>query len=236
MICLVDERISDKCLSALRAEGFYVVKMPPYTKLSSPVASHPDMLAFVHGSNMISSEDYRRENPAVFDEIKAHSKKLNIIFTDDVFSKEYPRDALFNVLTVGDYAFLNENTVSAEVLNYLTECGLRVVHVNQGYPACTALAFAKSALTADKGMKRALAESGFTVTEVSDGSVSLPPYKYGFIGGACGVFLNKIYFLGDLKSHTDAAKIEAAITADGFVPISLSDEPLADLGRIIFID
>ena len=236
MICLVDERISDKCLNARAGEGFHVVKMPRCKKLPKALASHPDMLAFVHGKSIISSEDYRKENPSVFEEINTHSKNAEISFTDDVFAEEYPRDALFNALVIGNRIFLNKNTVSRAVLNYAQRLGLGIVHVNQGYPACTVLAFGKSAITADKGMKKALSEANLTVTEISDGSISLPPYKYGFIGGACGVLGKKIYFLGDLKTHADAKKIESAIRDAGFIPVSLSDEPLADLGRIIFID
>ena len=71
---------------------------------------------------------------------------------------------------------------------------------------------------------------------IENGDISLPPYEYGFIGGAAGVYKNEVYFLGDISLHRSAKKICDAIRAEGFEPVSLSSEPLSDLGRILFID
>ena len=114
--------------------------------------------------------------------------------------------------------------------------GLTSVNVKQGYPACTALAFGNSAITADRGMMAALTSREIKTTLISTADISLPPYEYGFIGGAAGVYKNEVYFLGDVHAHRDSEVIRQAITEAGYLPVSLSDEPLADLGRIIFID
>ena len=68
------------------------------------------------------------------------------------------------------------------------------------------------------------------------GDILLPPHEYGFIGGAAGVFRDNVYFIGSIERHRDFHKIDAAIRAEGYTPVSLSDGPLTDLGRIIFID
>ena len=85
-------------------------------------------------------------------------------------------------------------------------------------------------------MSRALSNCGIKVTKIQNGAIALPPYEYGFIGGAAGVFKDKVYFSGNVERHPDGKRIIDAITGEGFVPISLSDEPLADVGRIIFIE
>ena len=69
-----------------------------------------------------------------------------------------------------------------------------------------------------------------------NGDISLSPYEYGFIGGASGVFRDKLYFIGDLRLHRDAEKIENAARLQGLSPVSLGSFPLIDLGKIIFID
>ena len=56
------------------------------------------------------------------------------------------------------------------------------------------------------------------------------------IGGASGVFKDKLYFIGDYKLHRDSETIEAAAKMAKLTPISLGSFPLTDLGRIIFID
>ena len=236
MICLVDERISAKCERALLLRGFRVIKLPPSESLSEAVASHPDMLTFCHGNKIIASADYCERYPWVFTDIRELSNNAEFLFTSDVFMKEYPRDAIFNALLAKEYILLKEDTVSKSVLEYAKQAGLTPVSVKQGYPACTALVFGGGAITSDRGMCDALSRCGLEVTLINNGDILLPPYEYGFIGGASGVLGDKVYFLGDIMKHRDAERICEAIKRQNYTPVSLSDEPLADLGRIIFID
>lgn len=235
MICLVDERISEKCERGLLKRGFRVIKMPGSDRLSPPVSAHPDILLFYHNNNIITSAEYCEKFPYVFSYIREFSE-ASITFTSDIQEPKYPNDAIFNALAIGDCIFLKEDTVSDSIKTYAKKNGLRIISVKQGYPACTALAFGCSAITADEGMKRALTQAGFCVTLISNGDISLPPYEYGFIGGTAGISGKTVYFLGDVLLHRDGQKIVDAIHNEGYSYVSLSDEPLADLGRIIFVD
>ena len=235
MICLVDERISPKCERRLTLEGFHLIKLPPSPKLPKPLASHPDMLLFHHNGNIIASAEYCERYPWVFSDIREYSG-ASLTFTSDVFSDKYPRDAIFNALVIENKIFMRENTVSSALRDYAVRRGLETVRTEQGYPACTTLAFGSRAVTSDMGMAKILEGCGVSVTSIQNGDISLPPYEYGFIGGASGVYKNKIYFLGDITSHRDYRLIESAVFEAGYTPVSLSDEPLSDLGRIIFVD
>ena len=236
MICLVDERISEKCERALLLRGARLIKLPPSEKLPAPMASHPDMLLFLHKNRIIASAEYCERYPYIFSDIRAFSDLAQFTFTADVFGDKYPNDAIFNALTVGDRMFLKKDTASKAVISYAETCGLDIINTRQGYPACTVLAFGGAAITADVGMARQLTEAGIRVTLIENGDILLPPYGYGFIGGASGVYKNEVYFLGDVQSHRDATKICDSIRSEGFTPICLSNEPLSDLGRILFID
>lgn len=237
MICaLVDERIDETSERALLKRGFRVIRLPASKSLGTAVASHPDMLLFYYKNKIITSAEYCELAPYVFSDIRELSPRVNITFTSDSFHKEYPRDAIFNALPIGKHLFCKANSVSHRVLDYAGELGLELVSVKQGYPACTTLAFGGSAITADSGMAKALSAHGIKVTKVSCGGIELPPYEYGFIGGAAGVFGDTVYFIGNLDTHPDAARIRSAIEAEGFYAVSLSNGPLRDLGRIIFID
>ena len=237
MICaLVDERIDKESEVALLKRGFRVIRLPASNSLGAAVASHPDMLLFYYKNRIISSAEYCDRAPYVFSDIRELLPSVNITLTSDSFHKDYPRDAIFNALPIGKHLFCKADSVSRALLDYAAEAGLRVVHTRQGYPACTTLAFGNSAITADAGMARALTERGIKVTLISPGGIELPPYEYGFIGGAAGVYGNTVYFIGNLDTHPDAARIRSAIEAEGFSIASLSDGPLRDLGRIIFVD
>lgn len=235
MLCILDERASRECEVSLMSRGFRVLRLPPFRRLGEAVASHPDMLTFYHGGELIASEEYRAENPAIFSEI-AHQTNAEQIFTDESFCAEYPYDARLNALVCGNKIFYKRDTVSAAIKEHARAAGLCEVSVKQGYPACTVLTFGNSAITADRGMARVLAAHGTKVTVISDGGISLPPYEYGFIGGCAGVYGNEVYFLGDVRRHAEAKAICAAIEGAGYLPVSLSEEPLRDFGRILFIE
>ena len=236
-LAIVDCRISESCERGLEKRGFHVIRMPANERLGEAVSSHPDMLMLSHGKHIITNAAYCDTGAYAFTEIRELCPDVSIRFADDEMMAKYPHDAIYNALIMGDKIFCREATVSPAVLEYAEDHGLKVINVNQGYPACTVLALSDtSAITADEGMARVLRQSGISVTVIRNGDISLPPYEYDFIGGAAGVHNGHAYFLGNLDTHRDADAIKAACDLAKVSPVSLSDEELVDLGRIIFIE
>lgn len=236
-ICIVDERMPEAAKRHLALEGFYIIEANRSKGLSEPLSSHPDMLFFFHEKTLISTAEYCGENPFIFEDLSRLIPGLTIKLTADSFAEKYPRDAIFNALVMGNKIFLKEDSVSSSVIEYAKRRGLEICNTRQGYPACTTLALSdRAAITADQGMAKLLSSHGIDVTLINNGDISLSPYEYGFIGGASGVFRDKLYFIGDLKLHRDAEKIENAARLQGLSPVSLGSFPLIDLGKIIFID
>ncbi len=234
MISIVDERISEKMKRRLQFFST-VIALPRSSDLGEAVCSHPDILMLAHENRIITSADYCEKFPWVFSDIREYSS-CEFTVTSDKFGKKYPTDAIFNALIINNYIFYKEDSVASAVKEYAKAKGLTPISVNQGYPACTTLAFKNSAITADRGMAKALSSVGIKVTLIGNGDILLPPHEYGFIGGASGVYKDTVYFLGDITRHRDFALIEKAIKDEGLSYVSLSDEPLCDLGRILFID
>ncbi|MBO5945930.1 MAG: hypothetical protein J6Q69_04925 [Clostridia bacterium] len=234
-VALVDNRITDECERALLIRGYNVIRMPAARELSPPMASHPDMLLFYHKGQIISTADYGEVGEYVFTDLRC-ACDVKMKFTSSTHADRYPRDAILNALVIGDRLFCKRDTVDEAVLSYAKEAGLKIVPTRQGYPACTVLALDEShAITADRGMGEVMRNEGISVTLIEDGDISLPPYEYGFIGGASGVDGNCVYFLGDVTRHRSYDKIKCAIDEVGMSIVSLGKGPLEDLGRIIFI-
>lgn len=234
-IALVDSRIGSECERALMLRGFRVISMPKSRKLSEPLASHPDMLVFFHDGHLITTADYGEDAEYVFTDIRCESD-ITMHFSSQAHGEKYPYDALLNALVMGDQLFCKEDTVCEGVIDYARARGMKIIPVKQGYPACTVLPLDENhAITADRGMCDAMMREGIDVTLIEDGDISLPPYEYGFIGGAAGVYNGVVYFLGDARLHRSYDKIDAAIKSLGMSSIMLSTDPLSDLGRIIFI-
>lgn len=237
---LVDCRISEACLRKLMILGFSPIALPPSANLPEAIASHPDTLFFRLADKLISSADYCDEAPYVFTDLRERHPSLALQLSSTEFAKEYPRDCPYNALALAGKLYARLASISDSVIEHASNKGYEIVNSNQGYPACTTLAFESCgdayAITADEGMARVLEKNGVRVTKIAVGGITLPPYEYGFIGGASGVYKNKIYFLGDVTKHPDAKIILKTISDAGLEAVSLSDEPLFDGGGLIFID
>ena len=157
--------------------------------------------------------------------------------TADDVGRDYPRDVGLNALRMGNKLFLRRASASEALLAAAERTGIEIVDVKQGYPACTVLKLSDSAaITADRGMAATLEKHGIRVTLIDSGDVSLPPYEYGFIGGAGEADGGKLFFFGDVKTHRDADKIIAAAEAEGLRIVPLSTGVLRDLGGILFTE
>ena len=240
LFAIVDSRISENCEEELLARGFEIIKLARDERLGEAVASHTDMLIFRYEDTFIGPRAYFEKNKTIFNKIKNSLPHFNFILTDDEIFCDYPRDAIFNALRLGDKLFSKTDTVSSAVLELAEANNLKVIRVKQGYPACTTLAVGDNfAITSDKGMARALCTSGVEVLEIPESdAIRLPPYKNGFIGGAAGVLEKTVYFIGNLYAHPFGKEIELALSRRGYEAVSLdsSSDALFDLGGMILIN
>ena len=238
-IAITDSRIDAEAERRLTLLGYRVLTLPPYSKLSAPVASHPDMLIKRIGNELFTSADYCEEASYVFSDLSLLSvgTGTRFTFTADEFAPTYPSDVRFNALEMGNKLFCRVKSASESMLRAAEKHGLEIVNVNQGYPACTVLKLSDTAaITADAGMAQILEKHGIRVTLIANGGISLPPYEYGFIGGAGAVDGECLYFFGNPKLHTDADKILEAASKEGLRVVPLSSLGLCDLGGIIFTE
>jgi hypothetical protein len=178
--------------------------------------------------------EYRNENTELFGKLEEALNPLRFIYTDDALRSEYPADAKLNCLVMGKKLFCNEKTLSPTVLDYAKASGYEIIGVKQGYPACTALPIGENAaITADRGMANALSGAGIKVftTEDTEG-ISLPPHKFGFIGGCCHRHGNDYLFFGNAKSYEFFRVLARAIKEENGKIISLDPTAnrLFDLG------
>lgn len=233
---LIDGRMNDECERSLALRGFYPIRLPRHKGLPEAISSHPDSLVFFCNDTLITPSEYCECAPYVFTDIRDRHKDIRLIFSADELGSSYPEDAKMNALVHSSVLFAREKSLSPAIKDYCLSAGCKLTNVSQGYPACSALTFGTAALTSDMGLHRAFLSEGIDSTLIECGGILLPPYEYGFIGGASGVYKDKIYFIGDYKTHPSASLIEEAAKRAGYTPISLIDGPLIDLGGLIFLE
>ncbi len=232
---IADCRISEECKSTLSRFVDKIILLPPHGALPSPVASHPDMLIWVYGKNIITYRDYCKTAAAQLD-ILANAG-FELIFTDERVSAEYPCDVALNCALVGKHIICREASTSKKIKQLAEREGLALVNTRQGYAKCSCATVSENAIiTADRSILKAARAVGIDALLISEGNVSLKGYNSGFIGGACGSTHDFIFFCGALDSHPDEAAIRSFCQRHGKRTVSLSCEPLVDLGTVFVIE
>ena len=235
MLVITDERINKNSLSALVGLGFEPILLPKADHLSKSVAAHTDMLIFIGFGRLFCHKKYYEKNSALIDRICAQTG-LELTVSQEPTGEKYPLDVLFNACIVGERLICNEKTVSKFILDAARNSDCEIINVPQGYTKCSVCVVSENAIiTADKAIFAACSAHGIDVLTVNEGYISLPPYDYGFIGGASGLCDDKIYFCGSLDAHPDGAKIKEFCFKHKKIAISLSDDELQDVGSLFFI-
>ena len=88
-------------------------------------------------------------------------------------------------------------------------------------------------LTSDRGIFHVAEKEGIDSAFVSSSGITLPGYKEGFIGGACGCIGRTVIFFGDVRLLPDGEKAEDFIKSKGYDPYYLSDKPPVDFGGMV---
>ena len=235
MIAILDCRASEAVLNALKCNGLETVLMPPSPSLQRGVASHTDMLIFIGFGRLFCHTSYYESNRSLVNNI-AHIGGLTLSLSNEAWSQDYPNDVLFNACLIGNRLICNEKTVSKDILKAAEASRTETINVNQGYTKCSICTVSENAIiTSDKSIAKACQSAGMDVLLISEGHISLPPYEFGFIGGASGLCGDSVYFGGSLSTHPDGDKIIEYCHKHEKKAISLSSEKLQDVGSIFFI-
>ena len=236
MIIIADNRINASALSSLSAISENVLLMPAADYLQKGVASHPDMLLFIGFEHIFCHRRYFDKNSELIERISAHTD-YEICISDEQTDEKYPHDVLFNAFILGHRLICNTKTVSKLILDFAEKYDHDIVHVSQGYAKCSVAVVSDNAIiTSDKAISSTCANLGIDVLTISEGHIFLPPYDYGFIGGTCGVYEDKIYFCGSIEKLPDAMSIKEFCRKHGKTAISLSLDALQDVGSLFFIN
>ena len=230
---ITDNRIDEKCESALKSRGFELIRMPPFSFLQEPVSAHPDMLLFIGKGNLICHKDYFGIAGEQISKISRISNN-EVVLSEEEIGKEYPGDVLFNAAPIGDMLICRRDAASKMITGLYGE--ENVINVKQGYAKCSVCVVSDNAIiTADRAIAKAAEKNGIDVLLVSPNGVRLDGYDCGFIGGASGADEENVYFCGNTDLHPDGNKIKEFCKKHGKTAVSLSDEPLYDYGTLMFI-
>lgn len=234
---IVDERIDKDAELSLMRLGFFIMKLPGCSLLPEAIRSHPDSLILKCGDELISYSSYVEEGLSVFSDVREYHRNIRLTFVSDEPGKKYPSDCKLNAIVQRNRLFARLDSLAEGVKKFAEGAGLRLINTRQGYPACSTLTLGDThAITADKGLKKALEAEGTKVLLISEGGISLPPYEYGFIGGASFVYEKRVYFFGDILTHPNGELIKDFLHSIGYEAVSLSRGALIDYGGAVILE
>lgn len=234
-LAVAGQGLSEKCRTRLTDLGFEVVILPPYSRLGRGVDTHADLMLFPLDGKIFIYRELIDLLPTLISELT--QRGYEIMAVDTPPSEKYPSDIGLNCLKIGKNIFCRKKNVAREVLEYAESNGYNVKNTNQGYARCTAAPLSdKGIISADVSMLKVASECGLAALSVSVGTVALDGFEYGFIGGACGAYGDSLYFSGDIYSHPDGKDVVDFCHRHSTSVVSLSDEPLSDVGSLFFFD
>lgn len=226
---LVDFRISKKSENSLKESGYSVIKTEKCIDLAEPVCGHPDMVAC-----KLSDSDILIKTTLCG---LLNFTNLNIIKGKSNLKPEYPFDIAYNAAVVGKYIFCNEKYTDKGIIEYCKKNGIKILNVKQGYAKCSICIVSDNAIiTADKCIYNAAKENKIDVLLIDNKGIILNGYDEGFIGGATGLIEKDLLAVnGNIELHKSRDEIKSFCRKYGVNIISLSDEPITDIGSIIRI-
>lgn len=236
---VIDCRMSNKCKKSLGALGYKLIEISENPYMDKPVSAHPDIFLFCYKDNII----VEKKNLTFLKQMFNANDCVRIIDAewDFINNIRYPDDCCLNFAVCGKYLIGNMKHINP-VLAEFAECNsMEYIHVNQGYSKCNICVINDHALiTEDKGIAEACTSNGIDVLLLCSNYVKLNGYKYGFIGGASGRFVDekgrsKILFCGCIEKHPEYQAIKSFCDKHGAEPVSLSDEQLYDYGSVILL-
>ena len=164
------------------------------------------------------------------------SDSYHVISCGEYIAGKYPANVALNALKLGKRLICRVPSLDDKVKKYCADHGYELNHVNQGYAKCSCAVVSDNAIiTADKGIYHSLKESSVDILLIEEGRVALKGADHGFIGGASGYDKENhtLYFCGDIRSHPDHNRIREFCAGYGMQCVSLCDEQLTDIGRIL---
>ncbi len=229
---LLGQKYADILEKPLKNTGITPIFVPDNSSIDSRLSGHVDLSVFHLGG----------EKCLLAPELKGSvlEKKLMEIgieqsFLSQSLGKKYPDDAALNACAVGNALIYCKSSTAGQIVDYFTSRGSKMIPVKQGYSRCSICVVDKeSIITADRGIARSAAHSGFDVLLISQGYVNLPGFEYGFIGGATfKMSADRLAFTGVLNHHADKDKILDFLRKKSVEPVFLTDLPIFDIGGAV---
>ncbi len=221
--CVIVSAVKSAVIEALHRMGIRTISPQRLPYIQGAEAWHADMGVCDRGGGKLLVASQMDEATVKL----LRSEGTAVTFTQHPVTAEAP---LLNVCYLGNRLLCHPGTTAPELLTHE-----HIIPTRQRYAGCcTAVVSENAVITSDPSISRNCTKAGIDVLTIRPGHIRLDGYAYGFIGGCCGLLSpNLLAFSGNLACHPDNEAIQAFTNLHNVDIISLSQEPLYDIGAII---
>ncbi len=218
--CVISGEMPEEMRSNLAEFTDEVIPLPPDDDLAAPVRCHPDMVFAVLDGRLFVHRRYIQAHPTAVERICTLGG-FDLTVTDDRRETRYPYDVGFNAAVWCENLLCRPDATSPALLGHAKSSGYRIVPLKQGYAGCSCLTTDEAVYTLDRGIAKSLGNAGIPCV-LLEGSILLPGYDGGFLGGATGYVDGRIFLCGRTFPGLPSSVL------------SLADSPVTDYGGIKF--
>ena len=226
---IVDGKMPDFAKAKL-AECGHLLELETSGITYPAISGHPDIFFCPTRAGLIVAPDLPEEYFSLLDLHRIKYRK-----GETAVGSAYPQTAPFNAVVTSKYIIHNLKLTDPLLLKACE--GLTPIHVNQGYTRCNLLVLDENLfVSSDKGICNTLLDHDLHCHYFPPHEIKLEGFSNGFLGGACGIWDQKLFMCGSLKYHSWGQQFREIIEAEDLAIIELIDKPLMDVGSIIFFE
>jgi len=227
MLIIIDKKIPVEAKEKLKEYG-ELLELETKGIVYDSISGHPDIFFCQLGDSTV----YAPNLPEKF-LLPLQERSIKLIKGELPLGQKYPETAKYNAVFIEDMLYHNFRHTDSVITDSIGEADL--THINQGYTKCNLIALGNdNFITSDEGVKRTLERFDKNALYVNPEKIILPEKKHGFIGGCCGIFDKKVFFIGSLSHIQNGEKIKQFINESGLEVVELYDGPLFDGGSLVF--
>ena len=230
---IIGEKYAEILQNSFEIREISTILVPNDPCVDPRLSGHADLSVFHAGGERLFLAPYLKRT-AFHNRLAELGAEL--VFPEIVQRPDYPRDAQLNACVVGKRLICSPKVTANEIVDFFTnEANTESISVRQGYVNCSVCVVDEGSLiTADRGIARAAEQHGSDVLLISSGSIDLPGFACGFIGGAAfRLSEHTMAFTGVLDRHPDKEAILSFLDRHGLEADYLTNRPIFDIGGAI---
>lgn len=228
-LAIVDTRCSKEIFENLSAYAEEVFRFQTTDITYASISCHPDIFIFQDKGVLIVAPNTPEVLIKKFDELA-----IPYQLGESNIGSELHNSCFYNALATQTQFFHREGFTDSVV--WASQENKEKIFLPQSYTRCSLFAIAENAfITSDAGIYKKLQSHSLSSCYFAPEEIKIETHRYGFLGGTCGLFQNKLFFLGNPLKHKDGKKLCDFIGSYQLEVISLSDDYLYDGGGVFFV-